>query len=561
MPMSSGSFYEFREKMLRAGTKPQPPTGAAAITVTELTGKIDRVLKEGIPTTLIVKGEMSNLRSNAASGHWYFTLKDAGACIPCVMWKSDAARQKFEVRDGMELLATGKVGVFAQQGKYQLYVTALQPLGQGALELAFKQLKAKLEAQGLFDPTRKKALPPYPRRVALVTSRATAALQDMLKVLRRYPWLQLSLCHVPVQGNGAAGRIAEAISYLNQSRAVPSPVVQSDDLAFSQPGCPQPGVNRAEQFRAGDNPALKDHNFDVILLARGGGSLEDLWEFNEEAIARAIAASRIPVVTGIGHEVDTSIADLVADHHAHTPTEAAQTIVQGWNRVPELLDASTLRLRRGIRKMLSDARQQLAGIERHEVFRRPLDRINQLRQWLDDRQRALQLHAGDRLRWQHKRLEDLGRQLEQHRPELLVARFRHRLAGVEKALAERMRGRTRALQDRLQRAIARLGEAHPKHQIRLGAQRVNAIDAGLSRAVMADLRQRSARVAALAAQLQALGPENVLRRGYSLTTLKKGGAVVRSPDQLKPGDRLVTRLADGVVESKVEDAKQLALFE
>jgi exodeoxyribonuclease VII large subunit len=520
--MSGGSFFEFRERMAgKAAAKPK--AAGEAMTVSELTGKIDRVLKAGFPASVIVRGEVSNCRPNAASGHCYFTLKDSAASIPCVMWRSDVERLRFQFGDGMELLATGKVGVFAQQGKYQLYVSTLHPLGQGALELAFQQLKAKLEAEGLFAAGRKKPLPAYPMRVALVTSRATAALQDMLKVLGRYPWLRLFLYHVPVQGEGSAEKIATAIAHLNARRA---------------------------RFP-----------LDVILLARGGGSLEDLWEFNEEILARAIVGSSIPIVTGIGHEVDTSIADLVADHHAHTPTEAAQTIVREWNAVPDALDSAAMRLRRGVRGAMSDARQRLAGIERHEVFRRPMDRVNQIRQLLDDRQRAMLVAVGEKLRRQQRRLGELAGRLEKHRPELLFAQVSRRLEAIQQALAGRMRLRLRGLRDRLQRGVVQLGECHPKHRVKFERQRLSALAVRFSRVIGANLERREAKLDAMALHLQALGPENVLRRGYSITMMKKGGAVVRGVGELKVGDALVTRFADGIAESVVRDSAQLRLFE
>ena len=280
-------------------------------------------------------------------------LKDPGACVDCVIFKSDAQRLKFKPADGMELLAGGRVGIYAQRGRYQLYVSSLSPIGQGALELAFQQLRAKLQAEGLFAPERKKPLPAFPINIVLVTSRQTAALQDMLKVLRRFPFLQLSVFHVPVQGEGAGEKIAEALGLLNRQAAKGKRVV------------------------------------DVMLLGRGGGSLEDLWAFNEEVVARAIAKSAIPIVTGVGHEVDVSISDLVADYHAHTPTEAAQVIVAQWRNAPDAIDTIVLRSRRALRQSLTDARQRLSAIERHEVFRRPTDRIDQIRQLLDDRQRTL----------------------------------------------------------------------------------------------------------------------------------------------------------------------------
>lgn len=481
--MSGAGFFDFQERMARRTAKPaggtKPVDDVEALSVTQLTARIDRAIKAGFPKSVLVKGEVSNYKAHAASGHSYFTLKDAGASISCVMWRSDAVRLKFQPTDGMELLATGTVSVYPQQGKYQLYVSTLHPLGQGALELAFQQLKAKLEAEGLFNPDRKKPLPLYPMRIVLMTSTATAALQDMLKVLRRFPWLKLFVYHVPVQGDGSAGKIAAAIERLNR---------------------------HASQLQG----------IDVILLGRGGGSLEDLWEFNEEIVTRAIVASKIPIVTGIGHEIDTSIADLAADYHAHTPTEAAQIIVQHWKNATDLLDVSTLRLRRAMRTMIASAQQQLTEVQRHEMFRRPLDRINQLRQLLDDRQRAMTLAIGRRLRIHQRQIAELSERLE---------------------------------------------ERHPKHRIRLIFQQLTTLEMGFKRAVVVDLKRRKLQLQSVEAQLRALGPENVLARGYSLTTFKKSGAVVRHASQVKAGDRMMTQFAEGSVESIVEDSKQLPLFE
>ncbi|MGH7214881.1 MAG: exodeoxyribonuclease VII large subunit, partial [Tepidisphaeraceae bacterium] len=288
------SFFDFREQVTGRKSVPAPSRSGAvppdALTVSQLTARIDNVLRNGFPQSLVVRGEISNFNHNRASGHCYFTLKEGSvACVDCVMYRSQAASLRFTPSDGLEMLAHGTLKVYAPRGRYQLVVNRLQPLGQGALELAFQQLKAKLEAEGLFAEERKKPIPRYPLRVALITSRDGAALQDMLKVMRRFPWLRLMLYHVPVQGDGCGAKIATAIDHLS---------------AFHE----QVG------------------GVDVVLLGRGGGSLEDLWGFNEEAVARAVARSRLPVVTGVGHEVDVSIADLVADHHAHTPTEAAQVI-------------------------------------------------------------------------------------------------------------------------------------------------------------------------------------------------------------------------------------------
>jgi exodeoxyribonuclease VII large subunit len=436
----------------RLTAKPVAPA-ATPLSVTELTRQIERAIKSGVPAAVLVKGEISNYRPRrGGSGHLYFTLKDASACIDCVMWADAAARLKFEPSDGVETLAAGRIGVYADKGKYQLYVSTLSPLGKGALELAFQQLRAKLEKEGLFSPERKKPLPRYPSRIALVTSSATAALQDMLKVLRRFPWLELKLHHVPVQGEGAAEKIAAALNSLNKHGSV-----------------------------------------DVILLARGGGSLEDLWAFNEEVVARAVAASRIPIVTGIGHEVDVSIADLAADHHAHTPTEAAQTVTAHWRNAKDLVSVSSTRLRRALRQIVLDARQRLASIARHEVFRRPMDRVNVLRQMLDDRQRILAFRTSNALRRRGVKLSELER---------------------------------------------RWAHSDPRHAIAL----------------------RRAKLDAMEGRLRALGPEGVLSRGYTITMRKKDGQILRQAAVVKAGETLVTRFADGVVESVVEDSRHPRLF-
>ncbi len=474
------NFFEFREQIVSKKTTATQPAGGDAMTVSQLTSVIDRAIKSGVPSFVNVRGEVSNFNAHRASGHLYFTLKDPGACVDCVIFKSDAQRLKFKPADGMELLAGGRVGVYAQRGRYQLYVSSLSPIGQGALELAFQQLRAKLQAEGLFAPERKKALPAFPIKIVLVTSRQTAALQDMLKVLRRFPFLQLSVFHVPVQGEGAGEKIAEALGLLNRQAAKGKRVV------------------------------------DVMLLARGGGSLEDLWAFNEEVVARAIAKSAIPIVTGVGHEVDVSISDLVADYHAHTPTEAAQVIVAQWRNAPDAIDTIVLRSRRALRQSLMDARQRLSAIERHEVFRRPTDRINQIRQLLDDRQRTLTFSVTNRLQ---------------------------------------------NATTRLGRAMARLGEKHPRHRVVLHAQRLDELRTRMTRAMSQLNERRMARIVTLDTQLRALSPEAVLKRGYSMTTLKKSGKLVRAALQVKTGDRLITRFADGTVESIAEDQKQLPLFE
>jgi exodeoxyribonuclease VII large subunit len=477
-------FFEFRERMVkRVEVTTSAPArarvgGDKALSVSQLTRVIDRVMKENLPATVYVRGEVSNFNLHRSSGHFYFTLKDPDACIDCLMFKSNAARVKFRPADGMELLCTGNIRVYPPRGRYQLYVTRMEPLGQGALELTFQQLRAKLEAEGLFAAERKKPLPAFPRRIAIVTAAQAAALHDMLKVLRRFPWLTLLVYPVQVQGAAAAPQIAAALKHLDR--------------------------------RAADVGGI-----DVILLGRGGGSLEDLWAFNEEIVARAAAASRIPIVTGIGHEVDVSIADLVADHHAHTPTEAAQVVTANWRDIREFLSELRLRLGRVVRNQVQDCRHRLNHVRRHEFFRRPTDRVNLLRQVLDDRERQLRIAMNTRV-WNLRRdLAEMEESLAAHSPAVHVARLKQQMIHAR------------------QRLRYAAGVYVERRRLRL------------------DSRER---------ELRAVSPESVLRRGYSLTTLKKTGVVVRSVEQIKGGEALVTRVTDGIFESTTDDPKQPKLF-
>lgn len=524
------SFFDFHERVTAqaaASAKPKPAPARAnrpePLSVSALTRQIDAAIRGAIPARVHVRGELSNVNLHRTSGHLYFTLKDEGACIDGVMWRSDVARLKFEPDDGMELIASGSIKVYPQRGTYQLYASTLTPLGQGALELAFQELKRKLELEGLMDPDRKKALPAYPTRIALVTGSTTAALADMLKVLRRYLWIRLGVYNVPVQGEGAGEKIAAAIDHLGAT---------------------------ADTSR-----------IDLILLARGGGSLEDRWAFNEECVARAIAASRVAVVTGIGHEVDCSIADLVADYHAHTPTEAAQVAIGHWRAVAESLDTAGLRLRRGVMVGLSDARHRLAAIAGHETFRRPLDRVNRLRQLVDDREKSLQHAQVERLHMLQRRVGRLAERLEERRPARVVGRMREELAALAGRLAAAMSRRLGVARRRLDGCVEQLHERHPRHALRLHQQQLSAAELRLGRGLRSEHRRLRERVEALAGHLQAIGPQQVLARGYSITTLKKQGTVVRSPEQLTGGEVLVSRVADGSFESVARDPRQPPLFE
>lgn len=400
------------------------PEGVKVLSISDLTQAVKGVLEEGF-SFVWVSGEVSNL-TRPSSGHLYLTLKDAGAQLRTVIWRSAAQRLRYDLRDGMEVIAGGRLSVYPQRGEYQLVVERLQPKGIGELELAFRQLREKLARLGYFAPERKKPLPTFPWRIALVTSPAGAAVRDMLEILgRRWPVAEVVVCPVRVQGPGAAEEIADGIGLLNHLHRQGWPV-------------------------------------DVMIVGRGGGSLEDLWPFNDECVARAIHASHIPIVSAVGHEVDVTIADLVADRRALTPSEAAELVAPNRLELLEWLNRSQGRLRDLMTNRLGHTRRRLEDLSARRVMREPLQRIRE-----------------------HER--------------------------------------------RLDEFIDRLGRA-ARQRLLLARQQV-------------DKR---------AARLEALSPLKVLARGYSLTFTETDEVLVRTPEQVRPGDRLVTRVQHGRIVSKVE---------
>jgi exodeoxyribonuclease VII large subunit len=324
-----------------------PPAGVVVFTVGELTRAIKGLLEEAHPNVW-VEGEVSNL-ARPSSGHVYLTLKDEESPLKSVLYRGVAMRMKFDLRDGMRVIVRGRLTVYAPRGEYQLIVEEIQPKGIGPLELAFRQLKEKLSLKGYFEPQRKKPLLPFPRRVVLVTSPTGSAVRDMLEILaRRWPAVEVWVCPVRVQGDGAALEIASAIGLLNR-------IAASGLLSI-----------------------------DVLMVGRGGGSLEDLWPFNEEIVASAIYESRLPVVTGIGHEDDLTIADMVADVRALTPSEAAERVVPDRVEVAQGLGGLSSRLQSLLRRRLELARARLEQAVDRPCFRRPLERIREQERRLDE---------------------------------------------------------------------------------------------------------------------------------------------------------------------------------
>jgi exodeoxyribonuclease VII large subunit len=395
------------------------PEGVKVRSVSELTAEIKGLLEEGF-ASVWVSGEVSNL-ARPGSGHLYLVLKDGQAQLRAVIWRGIALRMRFDPRDGLEVIVRGRLTVYPPRGDYQLVIEELHPKGIGARELALRQLCERLFGMGYFDPKRKKPLPRFPRRVALVTSPSGAAVRDMLEILgRRWRATEVWVCPVRVQGDGAAEEIAAAIRRVNRLGGV-----------------------------------------DVLIVGRGGGSTEDLWAFNEEVVAHAIYESRIPVVSAVGHEIDVTVADRVADRRALTPSEAAELVVPSRDELAEWLRGQEKRLRALLLGHLKQARRRWQELADRPAFRLPLERVRERERWLDE-------------------------------------------------LAGRME---RAVRQRLARA-----------------------------------RQQ---VEAAAGRLETLSPLNVLARGYSLTRIESG-EVIRSSEQVRAGDRLITTVQHGRIVSRVE---------
>jgi exodeoxyribonuclease VII large subunit len=352
-----------------------PPVNGKVLSVGELT----RSLKEIVETAYAcvwVEGEVSNL-ARPSSGHQYLTLKDDEAPIRAVIYRAVALRMRFDLRDGMRIIVRGRLTLYMPRGEYQLLIEEVHPKGIGPLELAFRQLKEKLSVRGYFEPARKKPLPRIPRRVVLITSGTGSAVRDMLEILsRRWPAVEVWICPVRVQGEGAAAEIADALGFVNRLR-------------------PADGVG-----------------IEVLILGRGGGSLEDLWPFNEECVAQAIFESRIPVVTGIGHEDDLTIADMVADCRALTPSEAAERIVPDRAKVLEWLGDLEGRLLALLNRRVEQLRFRVDDLANRGVFRNPLERIRNEERRLDDLVDRMRRAIQKRAERSQQKLETLAAQLD-----------------------------------------------------------------------------------------------------------------------------------------------------
>ena len=369
----------------KAGSDISADASGAAMSVAALLAQVKDALADALPSRVTVVGEISNFNRHG-SGHLYFSLKDADAAIDAVMFRGAAGKLKFEPADGLEVVVSGRVDVYEVRGQLQFYVSRMTPRGTGALELAFKQLCDKLRSEGLFDASAKKPLCRFPRAIGVVTSRTGAAIRDIGRTLRRrWPGARVYLAPALVQGKAAGDSIVQAISLLDAS---------------------------AERY-----------GIDTIIVSRGGGSIEDLWAFNEEPVARAIFAAKTPIISGVGHEVDVTIADLVADVRAATPTAAAELAAPEAGEVLRHVQAMAARLGRCVSAGVKSARAELDGLGRSAVFRDPAGRLRTQMQRIDELSHRLGAALRDRLAAPRRRLESTANGLAAHHP-----RHRCRLA-------------------------------------------------------------------------------------------------------------------------------------
>lgn len=461
MSKSSQSKWDFGELFAEEETRD-------VFTVSDLTTRVKRTLENQIGQVW-VEGEISNLRAQA-SGHMYFSIKDARAQLTCVLFRGTRVGQRELMEDGQKVVLQGDLTVYEQRGQYQLIVRAVELQGVGALQVKFEKLKAKLQAEGLFGAETKQELPRFPQRIGIVTSLNAAALRDVLHVIhRRQPSLQIILAASRVQGQGAENEIAAAIGQLNR-------------WASSEP-------------------------LDLILVTRGGGSLEDLWAFNEEAVARAIHASSVPVVSAVGHEIDFTISDFVADARAATPSAAAEIITAAAVTLSDSLATTGERLTWLARRRRESFKEHIATIAHR------LGRCHPRRRLQERMQRVDELHT------------DLQRAAQSHR--------------------QKFSTHWRGLAERLLRV-------HPELVVRHRRQQVAQLAARLHERKGHRLDRAAQCLTRLVDRLRLLGPANVLARGYSITQNLKSKKVIRSVKDAPSGTRLSTQLFDGSVESMAE---------
>ncbi len=485
MPRRQSSQWEFQNlfdaepevnpvkpKRVDKPASTQPTSKPEVLSVGDLTRKIRNMLEGGF-RSIRVSGEISNFRAQS-SGHCYFTLKDGDAQLSCVLFRGERVSHREQLEQGVKLILKGDISVYMPRGQYQLIVRGIELDGIGALQLAFEKLKKKLKEEGLFDSERKRPLPRYPHQIGVVTSCSGAAIRDVAHVLgRRHPGLKLVVAGCRVQGQGAAEEIAAAIRSLNQWHALDS----------------------------------ESHPLDMILVTRGGGSLEDLWAFNEEVVARAIASSDVPVISAVGHEIDFTISDFVADFRAATPSAAAEIISEGPLAAVSFLQEASPRMRSCIEAFCEQA----------------------------------QVHLGQ-----------VRRRLDYLHPKRVIERHNQRIDDLQDSLSRSSTLWLNTLKERLAQDINLIRTMHPRHRLAERFRQLEQVKQHFSSAFSAELTRHQYRVHQASTQLKLLGPVQVLSRGYSITQLEETGEVIKSADKIKDQSLIRTHLFDGNFLSRAE---------
>lgn len=449
-------------------------------TVAQLNREAKRLLESSLGTVWIT-GELSNL-ARPSSGHFYFTLKDPNAQVRCALFRMNRRRVDFPPENGQQVLVQAQVSLYEGRGDYQLIVTQMQLAGSGALQIAFDKLKAKLQAEGLFDESRKQTLPTFPRCIGVVTSNSGAAIRDILKVLkRRNPSIPVIIYPSLVQGNEAAPQIAKAIE-----------------------------------------TASRRQECDLLIVARGGGSLEDLWPFNEEIVARAIAASKLPIVSGVGHEVDFTIADFVADLRAATPSAAAEAVTLDQSTLLKTLSHLEQRLTKHITHTLNQAQQQLTHLTKR--LRHPRERLQEQAQKLDQLEQALLRNMQQSLNKNQETINIFKKDIESHMNNALRL-AKQQLIYIKKRLRD------------------------PKSYLQEHSQNLKQLEKLLKLHTDKNLTSYKSNMQMLQHRLDALNPFATLKRGYAILT-DQDGKVIDSINKISPGKQISAQVTDGIIQAE-----------
>lgn len=495
-----------------APTPPAPPASAPArprvFSVSELTHAVRGTLEQTF-ARVWVEGEIADCANSG--GHIYFTLKDQQSQLKAVLWRTDAVRLRFKLTTGLHVLVKGRLSVFAPRGVYQLMADSIEPRGEGALRLAFEQLRTRLRDEGLFAAARKRRLPLLPRRIGVVTSLDGAAVRDVVRVLRtRRAPADIVISPTRVQGDGAAAEIARAIARVSRV----------------------PGV-------------------DVLIVGRGGGSLEDLWAFNEEVVARAIAAAPVPVIAAVGHETDTTIADFVADVRAATPSQAAELVVRQAGEFRDRLAGARRQLTLLLGRRLDRRRTVLLQLERRPAFARFAESVFERDRLRADLLERLQRTMRGRMDDATRRVADLRQRVDQQHPQRQLTTRLRRLMQVDERLLAAARTRVDDTRSRLQQRRDRLARAGLDGRVASACRRVDAAIGRARTALIAGRHRGDRQLSSLSARLDALSPLKTLGRGYAICWETPGLEVVRSATAVQPGQRVHVQLADGMLQCEV----------